>query len=327
MLEDHLRDAYDAIIVPFWRAKGKSISFVSRDGLNIRGMTFLQSRPETAIVISSGRTESFIKYKELVYDLYHQGCSVFIADHRGQGLSDRVLADQNKTQMGHVGAFQDYVTDLKQFYTEYVRPTEHRKHVLIGHSMGGCIASLYLETHNDDFNAAVLCSPMDELALGFFPDLSRAIIDFDELIGRGEEYAPKQHGYDEGETFSDKCLTHSELRWNLMRREYRDNPAAKLGGPSVLWVKLAQGAAKTGRENSPHIKVRVLLLQATDDTIVRPAGQLEFCDRINDTHPGFCRLERIVGARHEILVESDLYRQPALELVLDFIRNQVPSSG
>jgi lysophospholipase len=323
MLEENLRDAYNDIIVPFWCEKANPISFRSRDGLEIRGMTFLHPDPETAIVISSGRTESFIKYKELIYDLYLQGYSVFIADHRGQGFSDRVLADEKKRQMGHVRDFNDYVSDLKQFYADFVRPTGHKKHLLLGHSMGGCIASLYLETHNQDFDAAVLCSPMDELALGFFPDLSRAIIDFDELIGREEEYAPNQHGYDEEETFSDKCLTHSQVRWSLIRREYTDNPAAKLGGPSVLWVKLAQGAAKAARQNAANIKVRVLLMQAGDDTIVQPAGQFEFRDRLNQTHPGFCRLERIKGARHEIFVESDLYRQPASELTLDFIRNQV----
>ena len=235
---------------------------------------------------------------------------------------DRVLADEKKRQMGNVRNFEDYVNDLKQFFADFVRPTRHRKHLLLGHSMGGCIASLYLETHNQDFDAAVLCSPMDELVLGFFPDLSRAIIDFDELIGRDEEYAPNQHGYDEGETFSNKCLTHSEVRWNLMRREYTDNPAAKLGGPSVLWLKLAEGAARSARQNVANVKVPVLLLQAGDDTIVKPAGQLEFRDRLNETHPGFCRLERIEDARHEIFVESDLYRQPALELTLDFIRNQ-----
>jgi lysophospholipase len=324
MIEDHLRDVYDTVIVPFWREKAHPISFRSRDGLEIRGMAFLQPSPETAIVISSGRTESFLKYKEFVYDLYLQGYSIFIADHRGQGLSDRVLADETKRQMGHVRDFQDYVRDLRQYYTDFVRPTAHKKHVLLGHSMGGCIASLYLETHNEDFDAAVLCSPMDELALGFLPDLARAIIDFDELIGREEEYAPNQHGYDEGETFSNKSLTHSEGRWNLMRREYRDNPAAKLGGPSVLWVKLAQEAGRTASQGATDVKVPVLLLQAGDDTIVKAAGQLEFRDRLNETHPGFCRLKLIEGAFHEIFMESDLYRQAAFDLTLDFIRNQVP---
>jgi len=109
-----------------------------------------------------------------------------------------------------------------------------------------------------------------------------------------------------------------------MRREYGENPAAKLGGPSVLWVRLAQEAGKTARKNAADVKIPVLLLQAGDDTMVKAAGQLEFRDRLNETRPGLCRLERIEGARHEIFMESDLYRQPAFGLTLDFIRNQVP---
>src|SRR5271165_2435125 len=177
MIEAQLRDAHDTIIAQFWREKALPISFQTKDALEIRGMAFRQPRLDTAIVISSGRTESFIKYKEFIYDLYLEGYSVFIADHRGQGLSDRVLASEAKRQIGHVHDFQDYVSDLKQFYTDFVRPIGQKKHVLLGHSMGGCIASLYLETYTQDFDAAVLCSPMDELALGFLPRFAHDIID------------------------------------------------------------------------------------------------------------------------------------------------------
>jgi lysophospholipase len=324
MIEAKLRDGYDTIIVPFWREKALPISFRGQDALEIRGMAFHQPLPETAIVISSGRTESFIKYKELIYDLYLQGYSVFIADHRGQGLSDRILADEAKRQIGHVRDFQDYVSDLKQFYTDFVRPIGHKKHVLLGHSMGGCIASLYLEKYDQDFDAAVLCSPMDELALGFLPRLAHDLIDVAARLGLGEEYAPGERGYDEGETFSNKCLTHSEVRWDIIRREYGDNPAAKLGGPSVLWVKLAQEAGIAARKNAGDVKVPLLLLQAGSDRIVEPGGQLEFCQRLNQTHPRFCRLEPIEGAFHEIFMESDLYRKPAFEFMLDFIINHIP---
>jgi lysophospholipase len=324
MIEAQLRDAYNTIIVPFWRDKALPVSFRTKDALEIRGMAFPQPRLDTAIVISSGRTESFIKYKEFIYDLYLEGYSVFIADHRGQGLSDRVLAGEAKRQIGHVGDFQDYVTDLKQFYTDFVRPTGHKKHLLIGHSMGGCIASLYLETYDQDFDAAVLSSPMDELALGFLPHVAHDLIDIEAQLGLGEEYAPGERGYNENETFSDKCLTHSELRWNIIRQEYSDNPAAKLGGPSVLWVKLAQDAGITARKNAGGVKVPVLLLQAGSDTIVKPEGQFEFRHRLNQAHPGFCRLETIDGASHEIFVESDLYRRRACEFILEFIKNHLP---
>ena len=154
--------------------------------------------------------------------------------------------------------------------------------------------------------------------------ITRSLSRVQAWTGREEEYAPYQHDYDEDEKFSNKSLTPSEVRWNLMRREYGENPAAKLGGPSVLWVRLAQEAGKTARKNAADVKIPVLLLQAGDDTMVKAAGQIEFRDRLNETRPGLCRFERIEGARHEIFMESDLYRQPAFGLTLDFIRNQVP---
>ena len=146
------------------------------------------------------------------------------------------------------------------------------------------------------------------------------------MLGRDAEYAPDQGGYDEHETFSNKCLTHSEIRWNLTRREYAQTPAAKLDGPSVLWVKRAQEAAVNARQDAAKVEIPVLLLQAGDDTIVKPAGQLEFSDRLNQAHRGLCRLERIEGARHELFMESDSYRSLALNLALDFFANQVPHS-
>lgn len=322
MLEENLVNQYETVILPHWEKNGVEISFGTQDGLVIRGMSFLQANRNAAIVISNGRTESFIKYKELVYDLFIEGFSVFIIDHRGQGLSDRILPDQNKRQMGYVRDFQDYVDDMRQFYSSFVKPTQHKIHLLLGHSMGGCIASLYLETYTRDFNAAVVSSPMDELALGFLPDLARLAVDFDELIGRGTEYAPQQGGYDENETFSDKCLTHSEIRWNFMRREYAQTPAAKLGGPSVLWVKRAEEAAIKVRQRASDVEVPVLVLQAGNDTVVKPEGQLDFCARVNQAHPNLCRLERIDGAHHELFVESDLYRRPALNLTLEFFKSQ-----
>lgn len=324
MTEDHLDEAYGETIGPFWDKQTHPITFRSNvDGLELRGVACLQPSRETAIIVSSGRTESFVKYKELVYDLYARGYSVFIADHRGQGLSGRLLAGEAKRQMGHVRDFKDYVNDLKQFYTGIVRPTGHRSHVLLGHSMGGCIGALHLEAYPQDFDAAVLSSPMFELVLNLPNGLTEETFDWNALSGHEEEYAPNSHGYDEDAAFPGNNLTHSEVRWNLMRREYERHPDAKLGGPSVLWVKLALGAARAARENAGAVEVPVLLLQAGADTIVKPAGQLEFCQGLNQRHPRFCRLERIEGAFHELFMESDLYREQALASTLDFVRTQL----
>ena len=47
-------------------------------------------------MVVNGRTEYAEKYAELFYDLKDLGFSLYIYDHRGQGLSSRLLADRGK---------------------------------------------------------------------------------------------------------------------------------------------------------------------------------------------------------------------------------------
>ncbi len=51
------------------------------------------------VVISIGRIKSCVKYPEVADDLFQCGYDVMIIDHRGQGLSGRLLADSH---WGHV---------------------------------------------------------------------------------------------------------------------------------------------------------------------------------------------------------------------------------
>jgi lysophospholipase len=111
-------------ILDFWVRYGKPQSISGVGDILIRGMSFQRNDSDRAIVISSGRTESFLKYREVVFDLWQAGYSVSIMDHRGQGLSERILkapkgadADTSRAthEIGYVDRFDDYVDDLKSF--------------------------------------------------------------------------------------------------------------------------------------------------------------------------------------------------------------------
>lgn len=117
------------------------------------------ARPrDRAILLVNGRVEGYLKYQELAWDLWRQGYSLYLIDHRGQGLSDRLLADKEK---GYVADFDDYVLDLKQFHDDVILADKPAKLFLLAHSMGGAISARYLERWPDDIKAAVLSSPHD----------------------------------------------------------------------------------------------------------------------------------------------------------------------
>lgn len=121
-------------IEPYWKKNGTKGNFRADDGINISYMAFEVENEKGAIVISSGRTESYIKYQELVYELTRQGYSVYLHDHRGQGYSDRLLKDD--LHKGHVDEFNDYVNDLDTFVRKVVLLKSHKKMFLLAHSMG-----------------------------------------------------------------------------------------------------------------------------------------------------------------------------------------------
>src|SRR4249919_3548359 len=92
----------------------------ARDGVSIR---FARWHPPTGrkgtVCVFQGRAEFIEKYFESVRELRARGFAVAILDWRGQGLSDRALAD---TRKGHVKSFDQYGIDLSTFMQEVVLP-------------------------------------------------------------------------------------------------------------------------------------------------------------------------------------------------------------
>jgi lysophospholipase len=146
--------------------RGKEGYFRGKDSVQIYCKIFKQADSEKpAILISSGRTEAAIKYKELIFDLYNNGYSVYINDHRGQSLSGRMTDDPD---MGYVDTFQFYMDDMKYFYDNMLKESNHKKKYLLAHSLGGAIGMTYLEQYSTDFDTAAFSSPMLGLSTSIY---------------------------------------------------------------------------------------------------------------------------------------------------------------
>jgi len=291
--------------------KQKCQYFYTKDNLKIAYKIFLVKNAKATIVISSGRTEGMIKYQELIYDLNQNGYNIYILDHRGQGYSSRMLKD---TQIGHVNNFFDYVEDMNYFVNKLVK--KDKKLILLGHSMGGAIASLYVETYPTDFNALVLSSPMHQPEL-----LSKSMTNIvcslvEKRKTNIDKYILGKNNYEKSElSFEKNILTHSKERYELADMAYQKEPETKIGGPSVNWVAQACLWSQASVDMAHKIKIPVLLLQAGEDKVVNDQPQKEFCKNSK----GLCKGYKIDGAYHELFIEKDSIREKALTAVLDFI--------
>ena len=299
----------------FWRQHAVESAFKGKDGITIRYAALRQAKVDRAILIVNGRVESYLKYQELAWDLWRQGYSLYLIDHRGQGLSERLLTDQEK---GYVDQFDDYVLDLKQFHDEVIAQDQPAKLFLLAHSMGGAISARYLERWPDDIEAAVLSSPMMGINLGGLPKwLAKGLAATIGTVGGwlGEPpYGPGQGPY-ESHDFADNGLSHSEARYQAFRELYEQHPQIKLGGATAHWIYQGLTGADAAVAEAGAIKTPLLVLQAGDDGVVDNAAQDRFCT-IAKCEGG--KPLRIEGAWHELFIESDDKRQPALTAMVDF---------
>ena len=307
-----LKADYFTTISPYYYAH-KLQHFKSFDKLNIAYKIFKVKNAKANLVLSSGRTEGMLKYQELIYDFNQAGYSVYILDHRGQGNSERLLKD---SQIGHVKKFENYVKDLHQFVEKYV--PKDKKRILIGHSMGGAIASLYAETYQKDFDGLILSSPMHQpLLVG--ERLNTLACELIEKRKRDiDRYVVGQGSYDDSIVpFEENILTHSKLRYEITKIAFDIEPETKIGGPSVRWVGEACRASQKSVDNASSITISTLLLQAQDDKIVSLQAQDKFCKNMKN----LCEKKEIKSAYHELFVEKDEIRDLVLSEMFHFIKN------
>ena len=167
-------------LTDFWRQRDEA-EFTGVDDIPVRFVRFRAQHHDRVVVICPGRIESYVKYAELAYDLFHLGFDVLIIDHRGQGRSGRLLADPH---LGHVNRFNDYVDDLAAFWQQEVQAGPWRKRYILAHSMGGAISTLFLQRHPGVCDAIALTAPMFGIVIRMPSFMARQILNWAEAHPR-----------------------------------------------------------------------------------------------------------------------------------------------
>jgi len=157
---------------PFW---SRHVATNPQDGYRPRFSRFgCAPGPRGSVVIAPGRTEASVEYFETAIDLATRGFGpAYVVDHRGQGLSPRLLPDPHK---GHVERFEDYIDEFEAVLDAIRGDLETMDAgaavplCFESNSMGGAIGLGHLQRVGDDgpFAAAALLGPMLHVSyLGF----------------------------------------------------------------------------------------------------------------------------------------------------------------
>ena len=311
-----LEASWRTTLFPFWQTLQRGV-LDTEDGLKLSYFYHQHPDNQRAVVISSGRIETAIKYTELCYDFVAAGYSVFLLDHRGQGFSQRELTNPHK---GYVADFAHYQADLEKFLFDIVLPTGHKYHLALGHSMGSAILAGYLSKPHP-FQAAVLASPMFGIYTGLVPKhlaepLALTYSKVNQLLSKQPWYFPGQSDYKDKD-FAGNVLTSDADRFAWLQRLYREHPELQLGGVTSSWISAAIKHMRHIIEQAANWSTPVLLLQAADDKVVSNHAQDLWFASIPTSTPH--NKLSLAGARHEIFMEQDIIRQQAYTAINSFV--------
>lgn len=312
--ESDLSYLWRSEIIPHFEQMQKK-SFINPKGLRIRYYHKTQTDNKKVLVILPGRTEASINYAELIYDLKDSGFDIFIIDHQGQGISDRILRDRLK---GYVFNFGDYVQDLTQLMNQVIIPHSANKSLyLYAHSMGGAIASFYMSQNEGVFKRAILSAPMMQINTHPMRETTarRAILSLMKMR-KATDYLPGARPFNPDEIiFEENNQTHSRERFESIKSLLDDYADHVVWSPTVRWTFEALRVTQNIHLLGPLIKTPIILLQASKDETVRPGRQNQFC-----RHSENCKILKLAGSFHQPMLEVDKIRNRAIKEIKTFFQ-------
>ncbi|MCL4149696.1 UNVERIFIED_CONTAM: hypothetical protein GTU68_016451, partial [Idotea baltica] len=137
-------------------------NFTGSRGRSIYFQVWQPDGPLRAVVLlAHGAGEHSNRYCHVAEFFTTNGFALMALDHNGHGKSEGTR--------GHVLAFEDYLQDLCVLQKKAGEQFAGTPLFLLGHSLGGLIASRYLLEHQKDFVGCVLSGPAikTELEPGF----------------------------------------------------------------------------------------------------------------------------------------------------------------
>jgi alpha-beta hydrolase superfamily lysophospholipase len=227
-------------------------------------------RPRYAVLLIHGYGEHAGRYEEVAGVLTSHGAAVYGPDHMGHGASDgeRVLIED----------FEDVVTDVHAVAELARAARPGLPVVVIGHSMGGLIASRYAQRHPGGPAALVLSGPV----IGDW-ELPRRLLALDEIPDTPISPSSLSRDPAVGAAYAaDPLVWHGPMKRPTLE----------------AFVRTLETVAKGGDVG----RLPVLWVHGDDDRLVPLPGSRVGVEQLS----GGDLTERIYpGARHEVFNETN----------------------
>lgn len=284
------------------RAVVTRIAAVDGVGLRVARWRSAGRRTLGTVCILQGRAEFIEKYFETIGELRRRGFAVVAFDWRGQGGSDRELANARK---GHIDDFSLYQRDLDAVIGEMLAQCP-APHFALAHSMGAAIALQRAREGRGHFARLVALAPMIALSMVKWQRTVRITAEVLDALGLGAAFRPGGGATSiSTKPFAGNRLSSDPARYARNAAVAAAAPHLAIGDPTIAWVDAAYRCMRAFEDPrfAASIDTPALVVAAGADPVVSTPAIERFAARLKVGHALI-----IPHARHEILMERDVIR-------------------
>ncbi len=270
--------------------------FEVRKGCSLYYRRWTRSGNDLPLVIVHGGGEHSGRYAGTAERFAREGYAVYAFDLPGHGRSPG--------ERGHIRRFEDYLEAVRRFI-EHVgnQPT-----MLLGHSLGGLIATFYAVTYPETIQRLVLSSPIWGLNMKI-PLWKRVI---------GQVLSPLWPSLTmERPRVEGDVLSHDPN----VAAQYTSDPLVHFRASVRLYTELMK-QFRNLPEALSQLRVPTLVLQASDDRVASPEMVRRLYPAVGSAQKHLVLYE---GVYHEVLNEVE--KERVVQDVLDWARRTGTASG
>lgn len=243
-----------------------------------------EGRPKAVVLLAHGYAEHAGRYAYVAKRLTDAGYAIYAVDHWGHGASDG--------EGGFVPRFSAFLDGMSELLTLVEVNHGDTPRLLLGHSMGGLIATLFLIERQQAFVAAALSGPAilpAEPPSRFTVWISRFLSRFFPRLG--------VLSLDANGVSRDPAVVAA----------YQADPLVYGGKIGARLGKEFMDAMAVAQADAPKIRLPILIQHGEADRLTAPAGSRYLFEHVSSVDK---RLEIYPGLFHEI------YNEPERDAVL-----------
>jgi len=235
------------------------------------------NKPEAVLLVNHGLAEHSERYRNMVNYFVPKNYAVYALDHRGHGKSEGLR--------GYVERFSFFVNDLNTFLS--IVRSKHRdtKVFMVGHSVGGTIATAYAVHHQQEFDGLILSGATLKVGASVSSGLIITVRILSLLLPKIGLYI-----IDASAISKDNTVVKDYINDPFV---YRGKIRARLGTELIKMIQVLP-------EQMPEIRLPVLIMHGTADRLSDPRGSQMLYDRLSSKDK---TLKLYDGFYHEIFNE------------------------